>query len=67
MVYHRSIVSLSYYKTKSNQFFGSGVLISPNVVLTAAYNIYLRQYQREVDKNTYKVYIGQQGEATTYY
>jgi V8-like Glu-specific endopeptidase len=39
-VLHRSIVAITFLNKQKSMLTGSGVLISPNLVLTAAQNIY---------------------------
>jgi V8-like Glu-specific endopeptidase len=39
-VMHRSIGALIFYNSRQQLCVGSGVAISPNLVLTAAHNVY---------------------------
>jgi V8-like Glu-specific endopeptidase len=42
-------------------YIGSGILIGPELVLTAAQNVYKRYFNREVDKNSMKFLPGMNG------
>ncbi len=68
---HRSIGAFTFLNKYKNPNAGSGVLISKNLVLTVAHNIYdkdnssrqkaksdtkLKEY--ELDKSTYRFYVG---------
>jgi V8-like Glu-specific endopeptidase len=44
---------------------GSGVAISPTIILTAAHNIYDKEYKCENTK--FKFYLGADGEAEEYF
>ncbi len=44
---------------------GSGTLISPNLVITAAHNVFDRNYQQEYTE--LKCYLGADGDAEKYY
>jgi V8-like Glu-specific endopeptidase len=62
---HRSMVALTFVNGMRKLCVGSGVLISPNLVLTAAHNVYDKNYQSEHDN--FKVYQGADGVAKKYY
>lgn len=59
-VLHRNICAIRFAAKKSGSKFGvgSGVLLSSNIVLTAAHNIYDKDTDCEYDKTVYKVYVG---------
>jgi V8-like Glu-specific endopeptidase len=64
-VMHRSMVALTFLDGMRRPCVGSGVLISPNLVLTAAHNVYDKEYKCEHD--CFKVYQGADGVTEKYY
>ena len=64
-VIHGSIGAITYRNKKYWSGVGSCVLISKNLVLTSAHNIYNRQ-QKAVN-NGFKVFFGANGVAEKYY
>ena len=66
---HRNICAIRFAAKKSASRFGvgSGVLLSRNIVLTAAHILYDKDANCEYDRAGYKVYVGAIGEAEAYY
>jgi V8-like Glu-specific endopeptidase len=62
---HRSIGAITFLNKNKQLGMGSGVLISPNLVLTVAHNIYDRAYNCENEE--FKFYLGADGVASSYY
>ena len=56
---HRSIGALIFLNTDGQMGFGSAVLISENLVLTAAHNVFNRKLKAE--NGDFRFYIGVEG------
>jgi V8-like Glu-specific endopeptidase len=65
---HQSIGGFTFSNVNKDSSAGSGVLISKNLVLTAAHNLYDKKSQQELNKKTYKFYYeAKDGIATRFY
>jgi V8-like Glu-specific endopeptidase len=53
---HQSIGGFHFINLNKDPSAGSGVLLSKNLVLTAAHNLYDKESQQELDKQTYRFY-----------
>jgi V8-like Glu-specific endopeptidase len=62
---HRSIGALTFLNKIKKLAKGSAALISPNLILTVAHNIYDKSYQHEND--FFKFYLGVDGVAEQFY
>jgi V8-like Glu-specific endopeptidase len=62
---HRSIGALTFINQVKKMAKGSAAIISPNLILTAAHNIFNKSYQKEYDD--FKFYLGVDGVAEKYY
>jgi V8-like Glu-specific endopeptidase len=58
-VQHRSIGALIFYIKNKGPGCGSGVIVSKNLVLTAAHNIYDKDY--DCENTDFKFYLGANG------
>jgi V8-like Glu-specific endopeptidase len=59
LIKYRSIGALTFFNKKKQPGCGSGVLISNNLVLTAAHNIYDKAY--ECENTGFRFYVGAHG------
>jgi V8-like Glu-specific endopeptidase len=67
MIY-QSIGGFTFINVKKESSAGSGVLISRNLVLTAAHNLYDKKSQQEFNKKSYRFYYqATNGIATKFY
>jgi V8-like Glu-specific endopeptidase len=64
-VTHRSIGAITFLTKKKRFAVGSGILISKNIVLTAAHNIYDKDYNCE--NSDFRFYVGANGETNIFY
>ena len=66
---HQSICAIRFasIKKSAKYGFGSGVLISKDVVLTVAHNVYDKDQSAEPDMSGYEVYVGVNGITDTFY
>ena len=62
---HRSVGALTFLNLHKQLQAGSGVLISRDIVLTAAHNPYAKNLKYE--NKGYKFYLGADGVAEEYY
>ena len=66
---HQSICAIRFaHKAKSTKLvYGSGVLISKDIVLTVAHNIFDKKHKDEADPLDYEIYVGVNGITDTFY
>jgi V8-like Glu-specific endopeptidase len=54
---HRSIGAFTFTNSSKLPCAGSGVLVSRNLILTAAHNLYDKNNNQELNKKSYKFYL----------
>lgn len=64
---HRSLGAITSTNHRNGTVHGTAILISRNLILTAAHNIYSRDGSRSAEHTDFKFYLGASGEVSRYY